>query len=148
VTFSGVNAGGQYSVTLDPGSGSWSSTSDANRKTDWASADPEVYLHGIADMNIRSWRYKTQGAGIRHVGPTAQDFRAAFGLGTNDTTISVVDADGVNMLAIQALARRTDQLRAASDRVAALERELIDAQRKQEELTRRIAAIESLLQSR
>lgn len=33
-------------------------------------------------------------AAIRHLGPTAQDFRAAFGLGENDTAIHTVHADG------------------------------------------------------
>ena len=40
---------------------------------------------------------------MRHLGPTAQDFRAAFGLGHNDTTISSVDAPGVALAAIQGL---------------------------------------------
>jgi len=40
---------------------------------------------------------------VRHLGPVAQDFRAAFGLGRNDTTITTVDADGVALAAIQGL---------------------------------------------
>ena len=39
----------------------------------------------------------------RHRGPTAQDFRAAFGLGEDDTTISTVDAQGVALAAVQGL---------------------------------------------
>ena len=39
----------------------------------------------------------------RHLGPTAQDFRAAFGLGEDDTTISTVDEQGVALAAIQGL---------------------------------------------
>ena len=118
-------------VALAPGGGAWDTLSDARRKTDWEKADPELFLRGIAGMNIQSWRYKAQTSDIRHVGPTAQDFRAAFGLGTNDTTISTVDADGANMLAIQALAKRTDELKAATERIT--------------ELEKRLAAIESLL---
>ena len=44
------------------------------------------------------------------MGPTAQDFRAAFGLGDDDISIAVVDADGANLAAVQALARRTEKL--------------------------------------
>jgi hypothetical protein len=46
------------------------------------------------------------------MGPTAQDFRAAFGLGPNDTTISVVDADGVALAAIQGAAAKIATLEA------------------------------------
>ncbi len=40
------------------------------------------------------------------MGPMAQDFRAAFGLGVNDTSIVTVDADGVALAAIQGLNER------------------------------------------
>jgi hypothetical protein len=113
-------------VVLPAGGGAWDTLSDARRKTDWEKADPEAFLRGITGMNIQSWRYKTQSDAIRHVGPTAQEFRAAFGLGTNDTTISTVDADGASMLAIQALAKRTDELKAATARIIELEKRLAD----------------------
>jgi hypothetical protein len=64
-------------------------------------------LTKIARMPIREWNYKAQDAAIRHVGPTAQDFRAAFGLGENPLRISTIDADGVALRAIQALEART-----------------------------------------
>jgi len=43
------------------------------------------------------------------VGPTAQDFRAAFGLGEDDRHISTVDSEGVALAAIQALYRLSQQ---------------------------------------
>jgi hypothetical protein len=58
-------------------------------------------------MPIREWNYKAQDAAIRHVGPTAQDFHAAFGLGEDPKRISTIDADGVALRAIQALEART-----------------------------------------
>ena len=51
-------------------------------------------------------------ATVRHLGPMAQDFAAAFGLGDNDQVINVVDANGVLMVAIQALYRRVQALEA------------------------------------
>ena len=39
----------------------------------------------------------------RHVGPTAQDFREAFGLGLDAKSIGTIDADGVALAAIQGL---------------------------------------------
>jgi trimeric autotransporter adhesin len=44
------------------------------------------------------------------MGPVSQDFHAAFGLGTNDRTITSIDETGVALLAIQGLnARHEDQ---------------------------------------
>jgi hypothetical protein len=42
----------------------------------------------------------------------AQDFMAAFGLGDSDKKINMVDANGVAMVAIQALYRRVKDLEA------------------------------------
>lgn len=64
-------------------------------------------------MRLVSWNYKRQDpAQYRHYGPMAQDFYAAFGKDKygnigNDTTINSADFDGVNMIAIQALEKRT-----------------------------------------
>jgi hypothetical protein len=52
---------------------------------------------------VSTWNYTAQDGSIRHMGPMAQDFRAAFGLGEDDTTISVVDEQGVALAAIQGL---------------------------------------------
>ena len=49
---------------------------------------------------------------MRHLGPMAQDFKAAFGLGESDKMINIVDANGVLMVAVQALYRRVQALEA------------------------------------
>jgi len=54
-------------------------------------------------MPIAQWRFKGEDETVRHLGPTAQDFRAAFGLGYNDKTIALVDTEGVALAAIQGL---------------------------------------------
>ena len=41
--------------------------------------------------------------GLRHLGPVAQDFRGAFGLGADDVSIASVDEAGVALAAIQGL---------------------------------------------
>jgi hypothetical protein len=63
-------------------------------------------------MPIRTWAYRSEDSTVRHIGPTAQDFRAAFGLGDGDKAIATVDADGVSLAAIQTLVRRVVQLEA------------------------------------
>lgn len=67
-------------------------------------------LQKLAALPIQSWSYRSQASSVRHLGPMAQDFYAAFGLGESDTTITTTDIDGVNMLAIQALEKRTRAL--------------------------------------
>jgi uncharacterized small protein (DUF1192 family) len=51
----------------------------------------------------------------------AQDFRAAFGLGSDDATIGVLDAAGVSLAGVKALETRTTKLQAEN---AALRAEL------------------------
>jgi hypothetical protein len=107
-------------VKLGPGAGAWASASDRNRKENFQEEDAESVLERIAAMPIQSWSYKSQEPSVRHIGPTAQDFYAAFHLGESDTTITTTDIDGVNMLAIQALERRTAEVSALRTEVAEL----------------------------
>jgi hypothetical protein len=63
------------------------------------------------------------------MGPMAQDFRQAFGLGEDEKHISTVDSEGVALAAIQALfqekqqevSQLKDRLMALESRLAALE---------------------------
>jgi len=83
------------------GQGSWSCTSDRNAKQDFEEIDSLAVLSEVVNMPITSWAFK--GTSTRHIGPMAQDFFAAFGVGENDKTITNVDADGVALAAIQGL---------------------------------------------
>ena len=69
-------------------------------------------LERLAALPISTWNYKADDPGVRHMGPMAQDFHGAFGLGDDDRTINLLDANGVVMVAIQALCRRVQQLEA------------------------------------
>ena len=51
----------------------------------------------------------------RHIGPMAQDFHAAFGLGGDDKHIDVVDGIGVSLAAIKALQRQLAEKAAQID---------------------------------
>ena len=85
---------------------------------------------------------------MRHLGPTAEDFRAAFGLGDSDAAIATVDIDGVNLLAVQALERRTAELTARFQTTSA-ELEVLKAQAASiEALRARVAELERLLSDR
>jgi hypothetical protein len=72
-------------------------------------------------MPVTEWSYKAQNPGIRHIGATAQDFYAAFGLGEDPLRIGTLDADGVALAGIRGLEART---RALQDEVETLRRRL------------------------
>jgi hypothetical protein len=105
-------------VLLAPGSGAWSSVSDRNLKANFAPVDNRAILKRVSAMPVTTWNYKSQDESIRHIGPMAQDFSAAFNVGENDTTISTIDAQGVAFAAIQGLYQENQDLKA---RVAQLE---------------------------
>ncbi len=115
--------------------GTWTNASDANLKENFKPVDSREILEKIAHLPAQTWNYKTEGADVRHIGPTAQDFYAAFGLGASSTAISTVDADGVSLAAIQGLYEIVQQQNAAiaslqaentalEARLSALEREV------------------------
>jgi len=123
-----TNSGATSGAALYPGSGSWTNLSDRNAKANFAPVDGVSILNTLAGIPIETWNYNAQDAAIRHMGPMAQDFAAAFGLGENDTTINVVDADGVALAAIQGLysvvQEKDAALTAQADRISALEARL------------------------
>jgi hypothetical protein len=85
-------------------------------------------LAKLAAVPVSTWTYKTDD--IRHMGPMAQDFSAAFGLGIDDKTVSPMDLAGVSMAAVQAL----------NDVVQEKDKEIAD-------LKSRLESLEKLVQS-
>ena len=77
--------------------------SDQNAKQWFASADNKQILEKVASLPIKTWSYKGDAAGVRHMGPVAQDFYAAFGLGADSLHIAPLDVNGVALASIQAL---------------------------------------------
>jgi hypothetical protein len=90
-------------VALPAGGGAWSALSDRNAKDNFSPVDQRALLERLASIPIQTWNYKSQDATIQHIGPSAQDFALAFGLGEDNRHISTVDADGVALAAIQGL---------------------------------------------
>jgi len=78
-------------------------SSDQGLKANISSIDPRAVLGKLAALPISQWNYKSDGTSVRHVGPMAQDFRAAFDLGKDDKHIDMIDANGVTMASVQAL---------------------------------------------
>jgi len=121
------NEGATTGVKLGPGSGTWASLSDRNAKTDISPLDDASVLAKVSALPVTIWRYKTE-RGVRHVGPMAQDFYAAFGVGEDDRHITSIDEDGVALAAIKAQSHQIGDLRSANEllkaRLDALEREV------------------------
>ena len=121
------------SCALSSGSNAWSTSSDKRLKEKFEEIDGEEFLKKIAGLHLTTWNYKTQdAAAFRHYGPMAQDFYAAFGkdkYGTigNDSLINQADFDGVNLVAIQALEKRTSTMQEATgELIKELKKELDD----------------------
>ena len=103
---SGVTGEPLNGVRLSPGGGTWLNLSDKNSKENVRPVDTEAALEEVLALPINTWNYKTQDPTVRHMGPMAQDFYAAFGLGTDERHIGTVDADGAALAAIQGLHQR------------------------------------------
>lgn len=92
-------------ITVDPDGSwrAWGGWSDRNMKENFAHVDSQEVLTKVANLPITTWNYKQQNSEIRHMGPMAQDFAAAFEVGESDRMINPIDANGVAFAAIQAL---------------------------------------------
>ncbi len=116
--------------------------SDRALKQGFSPVDARAVLERVASLPINSWAY-TNSPAVRHLGPVAQDFYAAFGLGTDDKHIATVDADGVALAAIQGLNQKVEETAKQKDaRIEALEERL---QRLRQEKDRKIAELEKRL---
>jgi len=113
--------------------------SDRNAKKDLAQIDPVDILARVAELPITTWVFKDDDS-TRHLGPMAQDFHAAFRLGSSDTRISTTDADGVALAAIQGLKELVDQQAVALEEKDRELRELRDVTR---DLATRLQALEA-----
>jgi hypothetical protein len=92
-------------------SGTWTNVSDRNKKDNITAVDYNEILEKVANLEITQWRYK--GTEDYHIGPMAQDFHEAFGLGVNNTSISTVDPAGVALASVKALNEKVKAQEAA-----------------------------------
>lgn len=122
----GIDATGATTWSCETTNGNgWSCASDRNLKQDVVALDGEVVLAKLIALPIYQWQPKGGHAPVKHYGPMAQDFHAAFGLGHDDRMIGFQDADGVALAAIQGLNAKLDAaIRARDTVVAAQAREI------------------------
>jgi hypothetical protein len=98
--------------TLDISAQLGSASSDVSRKENLVPVDSEEILGKVTELSMHRWSYISDGPSVQHIGPTAQDFYAAFGVGEDDHHIHPIDGYGVALAAIQQLAAEVERLRA------------------------------------
>jgi hypothetical protein len=130
---------------LPAGSGVFTCSSSRTLKERFAGVDGEDLLSRIRGVPVNTWSYIDEAGGVRHLGPFAEDFRAAFGLGTDDRGIGLLDIDGVNFAAVKALEARTAELRAAAGEVDRLTAEVAALREHQAATDARLAELEALV---
>lgn len=137
-----INRGGTgvNEFSLQPGgdlviAGQLFQNSDRDTKTAIETVDPQQVLAKVAALPISTWSRRSGAPTVRHMGPMAQDFAAAFGLGSNDRSIAIVDLAGVSLAAIKGL---NAELSEKEEQIAALRRQ-------NEDLADRLSRLEALV---
>jgi hypothetical protein len=119
---------GNSGVTVIEGQVPYTFVSDRNQKENFHAVDGESVLKKLGGLNLTSWNYIGHDPQqFRHYGPVAQEFFAAFGqdaVGTigTPTTINSGDLEGILMVAVQALEKRTAENADLRARIEALEK--------------------------
>lgn len=103
--------------------GTISQLSSRKAKEHFSPVDGRLVLAKLDRLPISSWNYRGAQAEDRHLGPVAEDFHAAFGLGASDHYVAPTDVAGVALASVKAL---QDEVRERDRRIDALEARLRD----------------------
>jgi trimeric autotransporter adhesin len=132
-------SGGVNGCSYDGGA-TWSCSAPATMMRDRAKPNLGELLDRLDAMPVNYYRLKGAKAPERYLGPSAEDFGAAFGLGKDDKSIRHGNAYGVALVAAQGLYRKLKQdeaIIATQDaRIAALEGQVAAQQRLADRLAR------------
>jgi hypothetical protein len=142
----GVTAG----VHLLSGDTAWSSISDKNAKKNFRPINAEMILEKLATIPVEQWNYKWEDdEAVPHLGPMAQDFKAAFYPGRDDKSISTLEFDGVELAAIQGVNEKLEvRSRKSEARSRELEQRLEQKETELADVKQRLEKLERLLERR
>ena len=151
----GVDASGNpvngQGVEVLAHNGAWTTYSDRNGKDRIEPVDPRAVLEKLLAVPVATWKWKGEDERFRHMGPMAQDFYAAFGLGADDRHIVTVDEEGVALAAIQGLHQvmqeKDVQIQAQQRRIAELEARMNQVETLRGELDEMKRAVSQLTQN-
>ena len=114
---------GGGNCSLSNGASGWSCSSDRDLKENFTEISGQAILDSLDSMPITMWNMK--GTTVKHIGPVAQDFYAAFNVGEDNRHINTVDEGGVALIASQTLYRiireKEEHIKALEERIARLE---------------------------
>jgi hypothetical protein len=99
--------------------------SDRNIKHAISPVSGKDVAETLATIPMSTWSYN--GEETKHMGPMAQDFHAAFGLGTTDKAYDPIDAHGVAFAGIQGL---YEMIQEQNTRLEKLEKENVELKRR------------------
>ncbi|UCC29922.1 MAG: hypothetical protein JSU86_17185 [Phycisphaerales bacterium] len=126
--------------------GIWTDSSDRAQKDGLAAIDARDILKRVSTLPISTWRHKAEEPSVRHMGAMAQDFYAAFGLGSDERHIAALDTGGVALAAIQGLHDIVNEKECEIEMLRAEKDAEIEALEKRNgELGARLAALERIV---
>ena len=96
-------------------------------------------LARLRKVPVSTWNYISEGNGVRHLGPMAEDFYGAFELGTSDKAIGVQD---LARRQPRGASRRSTRARSSFSRRP---RRSSSSARRSTTLEQRLAALEALI---
>lgn len=109
-----------------------SERSDVDAKENFKAVSGSEILAKLVEMPVTTWNY-IDDSETTHIGPMAQDFYGAFGVGLDDKHLSALDVNGVALASIQELNRVVEKKDAE---IASLKSDLSN-------LEARLSAVES-----
>lgn len=121
------------------GGTSWGTFSDKNMKKNIVALDGKEVLEKLERVPVNKWHYKSESdSSVPHIGPTAQDFKAAFYPGRDDEKmITTLEFDGVELAAIKGL---HELVKEKESEINSLKNELQELRALVQELAKRTSA--------
>ena len=142
-----TNLGGTTGCNLPAGSGVFNCTSSRYTKQNFLAVNGEDVLARLRKVPVTTWNYISEGEKAKHMGPMAEDFYQAFGLGTGNTSIGVQDLAGVSLAAVKTLDERTTELQQKASEVEKLRSEVNELRTANATLEQRLAALEQSMKA-
>jgi uncharacterized small protein (DUF1192 family) len=135
-----VDGSGNLTVLGNATAAAFLTSSDRNLKENFVDLEGGQVLAKLTALPVTEWSFK--GDPVRHIGPTAQDFKAAFGLGPDETHITPLDIASVAVVGVKEL-HKMIEVRDAE--IAEHEAKLAEREAEIAALKQRLAVLEEMV---
>lgn len=119
--------------------GIWTNNPDCSDLRNVSATDQQLLLDKIAALPIKQWNSASQ-TDVAHVGPTAADLKAIFGVGDGQS-LSTVDPVGIALAAIKVLYQNMQLQQQQLQQISELQSQLSDL----EQLKSQVAQMQTLI---